>query len=218
MSNRRTILFLVAVAFLGTACGSPGDTTNTTSPNATEVSKSGGGKVEATPTATPLNSNAACYTVDTGKSALLKSQTFAIDFEPFKNSCFVTTHDPDFTDPPLNSEIAIYKDGKILPKAFQNGPPGEPDIDEGSTGFPTSGCWVVAVAFQDVNGDRFTDVILVGKCGAKMGDYNENLVYLNNGKVLFTRPNVNVNLTDFKSIGEVVKYTKDNPRLFSIDH
>ena len=200
------------------SCGSPATNSGSSANKPTEPARSGGAAVQGTPAdAQGLSATAACYEIDVGKdSKVLRSQTFAIDFEPFKNSCFVTTHDPDFTDPPVNSEIAIYKDGKKLPKAFQNGPPGEPDIDKGSTGFPTNGCWVVAVAFQDVNADRLTDVVVVGKCGAKMGDYNENLVYLNNGTVLFTRPDINVNLIDFKSIGEVVKYTKENPRLFSL--
>ena len=215
MSHPKSIVLIVFAAVWLTACGSTANTNQ--APNAavtTATPASGGGVAKETPSATPANS--ACYEVNVGDKVVLKSQTFAIDFEPFKNSCFVTTHDRDFTDPPLNSEIAIYKDGKKLPKAFQNGPPGEPDIDEGATGFPTGSCWVVAVAFQDLNADRLTDVIVVGKCGAKMGDYNENLVYINNGKVLFTRPDVNVNLGDFKSIGEVVKYTKENPRLFSL--
>ena len=53
-----------------------------------------------------------CESVDTGDNALLNAQTFPFDFEPFRNSCFVTSYNPEYDEPPMESEIAIYKGGK----------------------------------------------------------------------------------------------------------
>ena len=157
----------------------------------------------------------ACYEVNAGEKKVLRSQTFAIDFAPFKNSCFVTSHDPEFNDPPLNSEIAIYRDGKKVPGALR-GAPDWIDVEDDDTGLSKNSCWVEAVAFQDVNGDGLTDVVVVAKCGAKSGPYSENLVYINNNKLLFTRPDVNVELNNFKTIREIVQFAKDNPGSFSV--
>ena len=151
-----------------------------------------------------MSATKACHEVKTGEKALLKSQTFAIDFEPFRNSCFVTSHDPEFKDPPLDSEFAIYKDGK---KVF--------DFPQQFNG-NSVGCWVGAVAFQDINGDDKTDIILVGNCAAKMGEFNENTVYLNNGKTFVTNADANYALNDFKTIREIVDFIRKNPSLFSL--
>lgn len=201
-------LFLIALISVSVlSCGSnvekPSDPP---AKNVADVSRPGGDvNANATPKENEgMSATAACYQVKTGDKALLKSQTFAIDFEPFRGSCFVTSHDPQFKDPALESEFAIYKDGK---KTFDF-----PNQFNGTT----VGCWIDGVAFQDVNRDNRTDVIVVGKCGAKMGDYNENSVYLNDGKTLLVNPDPDYKLNDFKTIKEITDYVQKNPSLFSL--
>jgi hypothetical protein len=143
-----------------------------------------------------------CENINTGDKALLKSQTFPIDFAPYKNSCFVTAHDPEYTDPPLNSEFSIYRGGEevfFFPGQF-NG--------------VTTGCWVEAVSFQDLNGDNLIDIIVVGKCGAKSGPYHENMVYVNTGTTFMTDENANYKLADFQKAGEISDFVKRNKQLF----
>ena len=143
-----------------------------------------------------------CENINTGDKKLLKSQTFPIDFAPYKNSCFVTAHDPEYTDPPLGSEFSIYRNGEevfFFPGQF-NG--------------VTTGCWVEAVSFQDLNGDNLTDIIVVGKCGAKSGPYHENMVYVNTGTTFMTDEDANYKLADFQKAGEISDFVKRNKQLF----
>jgi hypothetical protein len=197
------LLSLILTTALAVSCGSAPQNTR----NASNATAGAGSSPQ--PAGTPAagsgrSESQSCYELDTGKKKVLRSQTFPIDFEPFKDTCFVTTHDPDFTDPPLESEIAIYGDGKrvfLFPDQFN--------------GIQT-GCWVRAVAFEDINGDRLTDVIVVGKCGAKTGEFNANTVYLNNGKSFFTRTDANINLDGLDSIKKIQEYIKENPRDFSL--
>lgn len=141
-----------------------------------------------------------CTKIETGDKEIDKKQTFPMDFAPFEKSCFVTVHDPDFDDPPLGSEFAIYKDGK---KVFDF-----PSQLSGGT------CWIEAVAFEDLNGDNLKDITIVGKCGAKMGDYNQNLVYANTGKAFTTSEDANLKLDDFSKIKEIQDFVKQNKKLF----
>ena len=143
-----------------------------------------------------------CESVDTGDNALLNSQTFPINFEPFRNSCFVTAYNPEYDDPPMESEIAIYKDGR---KVF--------DFPNQFNGVLT-GCWIDAVSFQDLNADGLTDVIAVGKCSAKTAPYNENVLYVNTGKAFVTDENANYKLADFKKASDVADFVKRNQNLF----
>jgi hypothetical protein len=145
---------------------------------------------------------AACMTVDAGKRAVQKSQTFVIDFEPFKGSCFVTTYNPEYGDSHMESAYDIYKGGK---KIFSF-----PGQFNGST----FGCWVDAAAFQDLNHDGLTDVIVAGKCAAKQADYNENMVYMNTGKTFTTREDGNNQLGDLKTIKEITDFVEDNQQIF----
>lgn len=143
-----------------------------------------------------------CADINTGDKTLLKSQTFPIDFAPYKNSCFVTAHEPDYTDPPLGSEFSIYRNGEevfFFPGQF-NG--------------VTTGCWVEAVAFQDLNGDNLTDIIVVGKCSAKTTPYHENMVYVNTGTTFMTDEDANYKLADFEKAGEISDFVKRNKQLF----
>jgi hypothetical protein len=143
-----------------------------------------------------------CESVDTGDNALLKSQTFPVNFDPFRNSCFVTSYNPEYDDPPMESEIAIYKDGR---KVF--------DFPNQFNGVLT-GCWIDAVSFQDLNADGLTDVIAVGKCSAKTAPYNENVLYVNTGKAFVTDENANYKLADFKKASDAADFVKRNQQLF----
>lgn len=143
-----------------------------------------------------------CARIDTGEKTVLKSQTFPIDFAPFKNSCFVTAHDPEYTDPPLGSEFSIYRDGEevfFFPGQF-NG--------------VTIGCWVEAVSFQDLNTDNLTDIIVVGKCSAKTAPYHENMVYVNTGRTFITDEDANYKLVDLKTIKDIADFVKRNKQIF----
>jgi hypothetical protein len=143
-----------------------------------------------------------CESVDTGDNALLKSQTFPFNFEPFRNSCFITSYNPEYDDPPMESEIAIYKNGK---KIF--------DFPGQFNGVLT-GCWIDAVSFQDLNSDGLTDVITVGKCSAKTAPYNENVFYVNTGKAFVTDETANYELADFKKAADIADFVKRNQKLF----
>src|SRR5687767_12313021 len=37
-----------------------------------------------------------CHSVDAGDQKVYRKQTFTVDFEPFRGSCFVSTYDPQF--------------------------------------------------------------------------------------------------------------------------
>lgn len=146
---------------------------------------------------------AACMnTAGGGKRAVQKSQTFAVDFEPFRASCFVTSYNPEYGDSHMETAYEIYKAGK---KVFSF-----PDQFNGST----FGCWVDAVAFQDLDQDGRTDVVIVGKCSAKAGDYNENMVYINTGKTFTTNADGNNQLSDLNTTKDVIDFVEDNKQIF----
>ncbi|HLA95829.1 MAG TPA: hypothetical protein VK612_08915 [Pyrinomonadaceae bacterium] len=203
---RYTFFFLLfSTAFTSCRLDSPNTASNTTpvpQPTA-KVASSQSPTPDATPEETAGKSaTLLCQTVKTGDNVVYKKQTFAIDFEPFKSSCFVTTHNPEYDDPPMESEFAIYKNGK---KVFQ---------------FPaqfngvTFGCWVDAVAFQDLNEDKLSDVIVVGKCSGKSDTYNENMVYVNTGKAFTTREDANYQLNEKKTLKEIADFVKENRTMF----
>ncbi len=143
-----------------------------------------------------------CLSVDAGDNDIVKNQTFPVDFAPFDNSCFVTANNPEFDDPPMESEFAIYKDGR---KVF--------DFPSQFNGIEF-GCWVEGVAFEDLNGDNLKDVAVVGKCSAKSAPYNENMIYVNTGKAFTTDENANYKLADFKKIKEITDFAKANKNIF----
>jgi hypothetical protein len=153
----------------------------------------------------PLGTAAArklCYETDTGDTDVLESQTFAINFAPFENSCFVTAHNPEYEDPPMDSEIAIYQNDK---KIFDF---------PGQFNGVTTGCWVEAVAFQDLNGDGMFDIIVIGKCSAKSAPYNENMVYINTGKAFTTNEDANTKASESTTIKAVAEYVRDNREMY----
>lgn len=149
-----------------------------------------------------MSATLACQTVDTGEYDVYKKQTFAIDFEPFRNSCFVTSHNPESDDPPMESRFDIYKNGK---KVF--------DFPSQFNGV-NFGCWIDAVSFQDLNADKLTDVIVVSKCQAKSSEYNENTVYMNDRKTFTTREDANTQLGEFKTVKQVADFVGENKAMF----
>lgn len=149
-----------------------------------------------------MSATLACQMVDTGEYDVYKKQTFAIDFEPFRNSCFVTSHNPESDDPPMESRFDIYKNGK---KVF--------DFPSQFNGV-NFGCWIDAVSFQDLNADKLTDVIVVSKCQAKSSEYNENTVYMNDGKKFTTREDANTQLGEFKTVKQVADFVGENKAMF----
>lgn len=135
--------------------------------------------------------------------ALDKKQTFAINFAPFDKSCFATFHDPEFTNPPLGAQFFIYKNGKEafnFPEQFNGG---------------NALCWVDAVSFEDVNADQLKDIIVVGKCGAKSDDYNENMVYINTGKDFRVNKDANMEMMDFSKISQIQDYVREHRESFA---
>lgn len=143
-----------------------------------------------------------CLNVKIKGKELDKKQTFAFDYEPFKNACFVTAHDPEFDDPPLDSEFFIYRDGKEVYK-FPNQFNGV-----------ATGCWAEAVAFEDLNEDGLTDVIIAGMCSAKSAPYSENMVYVNKGNEFSTNEDANYTLEKFKKIKDIADFVKRNKEQF----
>lgn len=149
------------------------------------------------------SNDSACYNFKRDGMKLLKTQTFAIDFEPFKKACFVTFYGAEFSNPPLGAQFYIYKNGKEafnFPEQFNGG---------------NTLCWVDAVSFEDLNGDDLKDVIVVGKCGAKSDAYNENMVYINNGDEFVINKDSNMDLMDFTKTGEIKKYVQEHESKFS---
>jgi hypothetical protein len=211
----RTIVILLLGVCLAGACSSPDKTgggpanrpgDSPTVHSVTNDSGTSNGGVPGSGGSSAANEIAVtkkdCEATDTSDNALLKSQTFPVTFEPFKNTCFVTSYNPEFDDPPLESEIAIYRGNK---RVF--------DFPSQFNGVKT-GCWVEAVAFQDLNGDKLTDIIVVGKCSAKTAPYNENVLYVNTGKAFVTNENANYELADLKKAGEIADFVKRNLQLF----
>ncbi|NNE99791.1 MAG: hypothetical protein HKN25_12290 [Pyrinomonadaceae bacterium] len=147
-------------------------------------------------------SKAACLSVDVGKKFPLKSQTFPIDFEPFRDSCFVTYHDPENSDPPIGSEIGIFKNGRKI-YTFET----RYHADAAT-------CWVEAVSFQDLNADKLVDIIVVGKCGAKSGDMQGNEVFINTGKGFHTSVAANDKLEQFTKLKDIAEFVKKNKTEF----
>lgn len=148
-------------------------------------------------TAPPTNS---CNDLKRAGMKLDKKQTFPINFAPFKGGCFATFHEPDFDDPPLGEKFYIYRDGREV-FAF-------PDPNQAAT------YTVEAVAFEDLNGDNLTDVIVVGSAGAKSGKVYSNQVFTNTSQDFYTDRDANLELDDFTKISEIKNFVKKNPKIF----
>jgi hypothetical protein len=203
----KILFFLAFIVFVrgcqvsctDTSASGPANAARTSaSPSAVAVEPSGAfGK------ATPDTLAAECKKVKPDNNwVVIPEQTFAIDFEPFRGSCFVTSKNAEYEGSPVESEFAIYKGGK---KAFDF-----PQQFNG-TGF---GCWVEAVAFQDLNKDGLTDIIVIAKCSGKDATYSESSVYANTGSGFVTDLDANYKLSEFKKISEVTDYVRSHEKLF----
>ena len=208
-------IFLIILAFAAAiSCGTrdsgrnsaeAGKTNPDASPPVTQspANNQAPGNLEGEETLSPIAaSRNECFETDTGDNVVLRRQTFVIDFEPFRGACFVTSHNPEFDDPPMESEIGIYSDGK---KIF--------DFPEQFNG-AKFGCWIDAVAFEDLNSDGLKDIIIVGKCSAKSAAYNENTIYVNTGSGFVTNTNANFELGEFTSVKDISDFVKANQKLF----
>ena len=146
--------------------------------------------------------DAACYNLHRKGMKLLKSQTFEIDFEPFKKSCFVTFYGEEFSNPPLGAQFFIYKNDKEIfnfPDQFNGG---------------NVLCRVERVSFEDLIKDDLKDIIIIGKCGAKTDAYNENMVYINTGEDFTSNKDSNIELMDFTKLTEIKKYVEEHQSKF----
>lgn len=214
MRKKFLILILSAVA---AACGS-GDGSGNSATNTAETTNRPAANSSAGQTANaetvPANANAEtaentaiptkaeCEATNTGDNVVLKPQTYPIDFAPFAGSCFVTSHNPEFEDPPMESEFAIYRDGKSVFKF------------PGQFNGATFGCWVSSVAFADLNDDGKKDIIVAGKCSARESMYNENMVYMNTGEEFTTSEAANSLLVDQSTTRAIAQFAKANPDKF----
>ncbi|MBA2380016.1 MAG: hypothetical protein H0V76_10640 [Blastocatellia bacterium] len=212
MDRKLLILCLIlAAAFAGCTTETPVDDRTApkavraaaTKPEAPDNAFAAGGEAANAGIIGTKTARELCFLTDTGDDVVLKTQTFAIDFAPFEDSCFVTAHNPEFDDPPMESSIAIYQKDK---KVFDF--PGQFNGAE-------FGCWVDAVSFQDVTGDGLVDVIVIGKCSARAAAYNENVVYINNGKGFETNEEANLKASELKTIKEVADFVRKNKQLFA---
>lgn len=215
MKRYFAILLLTVAALYGAGCAANINTGQTENPSAGQKSADNSAansvqqnetlkkeKLRVNPREASNNDKSACLSAKLADKKLLASQTFAVDFEPFRNSCFVTFHDPEFTNPALGSEFYIYKDGK---EAFKF-----PNQFNGVT----TGCWIEGAAFEDLNGDGMTDVIIAGMCSAKTAPYSENMVYVNTGDGFTTSEDANYKLEKFKKIKDIADFVRKNQNLF----
>lgn len=156
-------------------------------------------------TSVDAKAKTACLNNKLAGKKLVAGQTFAFDFEPFRNSCFVSFGDSkqmlDEKDLPRGTEFYIFRDGKQIyqfPSAF----------DE------MSGCWVEAVAFEDLNGDSSTDVVIAGKCLGAKDSYPTNAVYANTGDGFTTDNDANSALENFTKIKDIADFARKNKDKF----
>ncbi|MBS1797521.1 MAG: hypothetical protein JSS81_27100 [Acidobacteria bacterium] len=136
---------------------------------------------------------------------LIADQTFVFDFAPFDKSCFVTFANKedmvDDKDVPRGSTFHIFRDGKKVydfPDAFGG----------------MSACWVEGVAFDDLNGDGKTDVVVAGSCLGAKDSYPMNAVFVNTGSKFETDDDKNQQLENFKKISEIKDYVRKNKDKF----
>ncbi len=210
--KKLTIIFILsALCFSACVSSSNNEKPNVADMKPSNAQNTSAEKANSREVQTPANKNESiskstekieCLNIKIPGKKIDAKQTFPFDFEPFKNACFVTAHDPEFDNPPLGSEFFIYKDGQEvykLPSPF-NG--------------VTTGCWAEGVAFQDLNEDGLTDIIIAGICSAKTAPYSENMVYVNKGKEFTTNEEANYTLEKFKKIKDIADFVKRNKEQF----
>lgn len=181
------------------------NTTNTTNVAANKPAETAANTANTnTPVAAKLSQDkSACLTAKMAGKRLIANQTFLFDYEPFKGSCFVTFASKedmlDEKDVPRGSTFHIFKDGK---KIY--------DFEDAFDG--QQACWVEAVAFEDLDGDKKTDVIVAGSCLAAKDSYPSNAVYMNKGTEFQTIASANQKLEKFTTIKQIVDYVKSRQK------
>lgn len=150
-----------------------------------------------------LKDKTECLKAKMDGKRLIASQTFLFDHEPFKGSCFVTFASKedmlDEKDVPRGSTFHLFKDGK---KVY--------DFEDAFDG--QSACWVEAVAFEDLDGDKKTDVVVAGSCLGAKDSYPSNAVYMNKGSEFQTIASANQKLEKFTKIKQIVDYIKSQQK------
>src|SRR6187402_2942352 len=98
----RIYLLILPTALLASSCtilsrrGPAADQSPAATPKIAAVTATPSPAPASTPEgAAGMSATLACQTVDPGEYDIYKKQTFAIDFEPFRDSCFVTSHNPE---------------------------------------------------------------------------------------------------------------------------
>ena len=158
----------------------------------------------AAPAVVPtLKDKTECLKAKMDGKRLIATQTFLFDHEPFKGSCFVTFASKedmlDEKDVPRGSTFHIFKDGK---KVY--------DFEDAFDG--QQACWVEAVAFEDLNDDKKTDVVMAGSCLGAKDSYPSNAVYMNKGTEFQTIASANQKLEKFTTIKQIVDYVKSQQK------
>lgn len=181
---------------------------NRVEPTAVKSSTTAENKTDAEKAKTAIKQENAPATTDKSKclkfkksgKRLIADQTFAIDFEPYTNSCFVTFGNVedmlDADDLPRGSTFYIYQDGEEVFE-FEDAFDGQP------------ACWVEAVGFQDLNGDSQKEVIIAGACLATKDSYPANAVYENTGDQ-FQILTLDEKAQEFKTVKDISAYVKKN--------
>jgi hypothetical protein len=201
---------LASSCFFGESSNSGTSGNRPATQNKSETAKAGADRAEQPKTPKPDGnaavdvpaSKADCLNIETGDEVIQKTQTFPVDFKPFAGGCFVTTYNPEYDDPPLESKFGIYKDEQFV---FDF-----PDQFNGVS----FGCWVEAVAFEDLNDDQLIDIIVVGKCSGKSAPNNENMLYRNTGRDFTTDTAANAKLADLKRSKDIAEFVKNNKQTF----
>jgi hypothetical protein len=209
-NSMKIAIFVIAGLFAG--CSMNVGTNQAAAAPSQNVATAGNTAKADTPSAgpanmTPVSKSAAdkCGPVKIPGLRFIAKQSFAFDYKPFEGSCFVTFGSEedmlDDKDVPRGSTFHIFKDGKQVfefPDAFAGQP----------------ACWVEAVAFDDLNGDGQTDVVMAGKCLAAKDSYPANAVYVNNGRGFTTKEAPNEKLGVFKTIKDIEAFVKQNQKMF----
>ena len=202
-------LLIIVTCLAATSCNfNIGTNTPTSNTNSTSTAKPAEtAKTETAPAASsaavPAKQDCSSFSMP-GKVFVAK-QSFPFDHAPYQGSCFVTFANKDdmvdAKDVPRGSRFYIYRDGKQM---FEF-----PDAFGGQ-----EACWVEAVSFKDLNGDKETDVAIAGRCLGAKDAYPTNAIYVNVGKGYITNEEVNANLDEFKTIKQIEDYVTKNKKEF----
>jgi len=153
----------------------------------------------------PDSELAQCRDVYLEGKTLIPQLTYQFDHSPFEKACFVTFGD--------TAEMMI-KHGQpsgVTFHIFQNGQEvfEFPDVFDGN-----KACWAEAVAFDDLNDDGRTDIIMKGRCQVVKKTYPANAVFANTGTSFKTNLHEDNKLEKLNSIEKIKAYVKKDPEPF----